>query len=161
MSNDKVNHLGNLAEFCDDFLVQMKVDPISFVDVPRAQTVYHVAALWVVNSSSLLTIDHIFGKVHLVRVCVVVKADSQGSPWDENWFSLLIAIFNDFVRVNLAIVADPLLVLDRSKKKISLFREDESERLVSVDFFIPSHSTQACFSISESTLALPDSKLFF
>ena len=136
-SDNKVDHFSDLTQLSDHFFVLMEVNPVGFVDVPAAQSMYHVTILRVVNTGSLLSIDYVLCEAHLIHIRFLIKIDPQCGSWDEYWFGLIVPILHNLVRVYLPRVSDPFLVLDWGEEEISLFGENESQWVECIHLFVP------------------------
>ena len=115
----------DLRELSDLFFVLLEVVPVCFVYVPAAKAMDHVRVLRIVCFLNFLLVYYIFGQVDLVEVQIFVKVDMDLGSWNEGRFGLHVAIFRDFILINLGLLVCPFLIFIRGEKDVTFFKESE------------------------------------
>ena len=99
ISLDKVEYFGDLAEFSDDFLVLVEVDPVSLVYVPAALAMNHVTIGRIICALPLLPVENVLSQVDLIQVTGIIVSDLKGGSWHVNRLGLVVAIPHGLARV--------------------------------------------------------------
>lgn len=150
-SLNEVDNLGYLPELCRHTLILMEIDPVGLVDVPAPLPMDHVTVSWVLRQLLLLSVDDIFGQVHLVSFLRLVVVDVEAGAGYRRRPCCQVAILYDVIWFERMLLV-PFLVLNWGEEEVGLLVEREGDRFVCINLLLPCQTRDRRGRISECIL---------